>query len=95
MTLYCLTILQRINTVSEKIKCQAVILCPSGELIEQVFECLTNMGAALKIEVFGAVENYLSEEDKEIFELGVHVVIATPKLISVLMRDKYIKAADL
>ena len=53
------------------------------------------MGAALKIEVFGAVENYITEEDKELFELGVHVVIATPKLISVLMKEKYVKAVDL
>ena len=41
------------------------ILC-----MRQVFECVTTMGAPLKVEVFGAVENFLSEDDKEIFESG-------------------------
>ena len=41
--------------------------------------------------VFGAVENFVSEEDKEIFNEGVHVVIATPKLVSILMTDGIVK----
>ena len=90
-----MTILQRIDTQSDKILCQSIILCPNAEVIEQVFECLTTMGAGLKIEVFGAVENFLSEDDEEIFEVGVHVVIATPKLISFLLKENFVDAKEL
>lgn len=50
IALYCLSILQNIDTESEKIECQALILCPTGDVIEQVFECITTMGGALGVE---------------------------------------------
>ena len=96
ITLYCMSILQCIEIDEDKpIKCQAVILCPSSGAIEQAFECITVMGAALNVEVFGAIENFLSDEDKEILDVGVHVVIGTPKLMSLLCTDKLIDPNDL
>ena len=96
ITLYCMSILQCIETNDNvPITCQAIILCPSGEVIEQVFECITVMGAPLDVEVFGAVENFLSVDDKDILFAGVHVVIGTPKLISLLCTEKIINPEDL
>ena len=96
IALYCMSILQCID-ISENspIVCQAIILCPSGEVIEQVFECITTMGAEFNVEVFGAIENFLSDEDKQILISGVHVVIGTPKLMSLLCTNNIIYPEDL
>ena len=96
IVLYCMSILQCIETSNNvPITCQAIILCPSGEVIEKVFDCITTMGAPLDVEVFGAVENFLSDDDKEILDAGVHVVIGTPKLMSLLCADKIINPDNL
>lgn len=95
IALYCMSVLQRIDTTAEPIQCQAIILCPSGDVVESVFGTLTTMGGPSKIEVFGAVDDFLSEEDAEVFEIGVHVVIAMPALVSTLFSRGYIKGSSM
>merc|ERR1711871_776949 len=53
------------------------------------------MGAEFNVEVFGAIENFLSDEDKQILISGVHVVIGTPKLMSLLCTNNIIYPEDL
>jgi superfamily II DNA/RNA helicase len=90
-----MAILQQIDTETVPISCQAIILCPSGEVVEQVFDALTRMGGPSGIEVFGAVDDSLSEEDVEVFEIGVHVVIAMPSLVSTLFSRGCIKGSTM
>eukprot|EP00178_Gracilaria_changii_P009821 TRINITY_DN2852_c0_g1_i1.p1 TRINITY_DN2852_c0_g1~~TRINITY_DN2852_c0_g1_i1.p1 ORF type:complete len:395 (-),score=84.70 TRINITY_DN2852_c0_g1_i1:44-1228(-) len=69
-----------------ELKVQAMIVAPTRELADQIKEVITALGVFLGIKVHLCIGGTNVQEDRKIFQDGVHVVVGTPGRICDMMK---------
>jgi translation initiation factor 4A len=86
---FTIGILNQIDVKFEE--CQALILCPTRELAQQITKVVTTIGDYMQVRCHACVGGTRLIDDKTSLANGVHVVVGTPGRVFDLMSRKYLR----
>lgn len=86
---FTIGILQQIDV--KRLECQALILCPTRELAQQINKVVTSIGDYMKVLCMACVGGTRLLDDKASLASGVHVVVGTPGRVFDLINRQYLR----
>jgi translation initiation factor 4A len=78
-----------------KLEVQALILAPTRELAQQIYNVYTYIGEFLKIKVLNLIGGTQVRDSKNALENGVHVVVGSPGRVLDMLKKNHLKLAYL
>jgi len=79
------------NVDETMFQCQAIILCPTRELAQQVHKVIACVGVFMNIKCHTCLAGIMIKEDIQILREGVHVIVSTPGRLETLVKRETIK----
>jgi translation initiation factor 4A len=78
-----------------KLEVQALVLAPTRELAQQIYNVYTYIGEFLKIKVLNLIGGTAVRDSKNALENGVHVVVGSPGRVLDMLKKNHLKLAYL
>lgn len=78
-----------------KLEVQALVLAPTRELAQQIYNVYTYIGEFLKIKVLNLIGGTQVRDSKNALENGVHVVVGSPGRVLDMLKKNHLKLAYL
>lgn len=74
-----------------KFDVQVLVLAPTRELAQQIYNVYTYIGEFLKVKVLNLIGGTLVKESKAALEAGVHVVVGSPGRVLDMLKKNHLK----
>jgi len=74
-----------------KLDVQVLVLAPTRELAQQIYNVYTYIGEFLKVKVLNLIGGTLVKESKAALEAGVHVVVGSPGRVLDMLKKNHLK----
>uniref|UniRef100_A0A0K0EZM5 Eukaryotic initiation factor 4A n=1 Tax=Strongyloides venezuelensis TaxID=75913 RepID=A0A0K0EZM5_STRVS len=90
---FSISVLQSIDT--DLPETQALIMAPTRELAQQIYQVIVDIGYYMKVKVHACIGGTNVRDDQRILSSGVHVVVGTPGRVNDMIARKFLKTDNI
>nr|UYR00229.1 eukaryotic translation initiation factor 4A [Plectrocnemia conspersa] len=90
---FAISILQQIDPARRE--CQALVMAPTRELVQQITKVVTALGDYMNVECHACIGGTNVRDDIRKLEMGVHVVVGTPGRVYDMMSRRALRPSSI